>query len=386
MHRNDGSHSNLIPRKGEAMGICHFCKGKFQSEQAVKSHMKRCDLYQADKRKKSAALGGVPKAVVTSPPIKPNPSGAAPDLTAPLHDLMKSISELSSKQAMPQTPQQQHRAILQAVKVQVIDHNQTSLGHVTAALRGDGKMAIERELATLPLDELGFDEACEFATAIRDRLYAVAFRSQARETDRQRVEAESRQQKERDALAALIRADRRKKIFLQQASQQAHAFCLEKKITRWAHLSVLADVESRLNAFLSGDELIMEAQAIVRSVLDARFAEAEATLAAAREKANEQWREEIEAVLVLGALVGLVVLSLHYPAQTVAIFNWIKRIFGYAPGAEACAPNPEASKTTPPAASTELRPPSKRRRKDPVSPSSPELLWGNPVGGEPGHA
>ena len=130
----------------------------------------------------------------------------------------------------------------------------------------------------------------------------------------------------------------------------------------------------------------MEAQAIVQSVLDARITEAQAALAAAQAKANEKWREEMTALLVFGAVVSLVVLSLKYPEQTLAIFEWVERTFGYSPGAEAGTPNPEAPKTDPAVASEEARPRSRRRRKDPVSPSNPEPLWGNSAGGAPGHA
>jgi len=270
--------------------------------------------------------------------------------------------------------------------VQVIDHYRTPLGHVTASLRGDAKLAIEQKLAPLPLAEIPFEEVCEFAAAIREPLYASAFKRQALEAKRQRFEEATRQKKELETLGALLRADRRKKILIQQASHEAHAYCQEKAIIGWAHLSVLADVESRLEAFLTGDEPIMEAQEIVQSVLDARFAEAEATLAAARAKADEQWHEEVAAVLVLGAVAGLVVLSLNYPAQTLAIFNWIERTFGLAAEAEASTSKSDASETTPSAASEEARPRSRRRRKDPVSPSNPEPLWGNSVGGVPGHA
>ena len=140
---------------------------------------------------------------------------------------------------------------------------------------------------------------------------------------------------------------------------------------RWAHISVLSDVESRLDVFLTGDEPILEAQAIVRSVLEGRFAEAEATLAATRAKADEQWREEIADALVLGTLVGLIALSLRYPEHTAAFFNWLERTFGVTPGTEAGASNPEASETTSASASTETRPRSTRRRKDSVAQPDP---------------
>jgi hypothetical protein len=299
---------------------------------------------------------------------------------------MKSISEFSSKQAAPQTPQQKRRTILQAVKARVIDRYGTPLGLVTASMRGTAKMAIERELSTPPLEELGFEEVCELAAAIRDRLYATAFKRQAREAERQRAEAERRHHKELETVGALVRAERRKKVLIQQASHQAHAYCQEKEITGWAHLSVLGDDEARLDALLTGDEPVLEAQAIVRSVLNARFAEAAAKLAAARAKADARWYEELAGVLVLGTLVGLVVLALKYTAQALPILNWIERTFGLTPGAEAGAPNPEASETTPPAASPEARPRSKRWRKYPVTPPSPASPWPPSVGPEPGRA
>ncbi len=370
------------------MAKCQYCRRRFRSEQAVRAHLKYCAQYQSDKRKKSAALGSMPKAAsspVATLPVQSSPPVGAPDLTAPLHDLMKSISEFSTKRDAPQTPQQQRRKILQAAKVQVIDHYRTPLGLVTASMRGATKLQIEQELGPLPLAEIPFEEVCEFAAAIRDPLYATAFKRQALEAERQRVEREKRHKDELEALGALIWADRRKKTLIQQASHQAQASCEEKAITGWAKLSVMGDIESRLEAFLTGDEPIMKAQAIVRSVLAARLAEAEAKLAAARAKATERWHEEVVAVLVLGALAGLVVLAIKYPAQALPILNWIERTFGLTPGAEAATPTPEAAKTTPPAASQEAHPRSTRRRKEPGAPSSPEIPWGNAVGAEPGH-
>ena len=344
------------------MATCTFCKeDRFKSEQGVKAHLKKCDVYLAEKEKKArAALGNKPQAT------------AASDLSVPKLDVVKPIHEPSLKQDASPTPQPQRRTILQVVKMRVIDRYVTPLGQVTTSMRGHAKLMIEQTLARLPLEEIGFEEACEIAAAIRDRLYASAFHRQEREAERQRVDTAAHKKKEVETLGALLRADRRKKTLVQQANQHAHAFCQEKKITGWARLSVVGDIESRLEALLTGDEPILEAQAIVRSVLDFRFLEAEATLAAARAKADAQWHEDVEAVLVLGAVVGLVAFGLHYyPAQMVAIFEWIERTFGLAPGAETSAPNPGSSEkeTTPSAAEARLR--STRRRKYPDEPPDP---------------
>ncbi len=371
------------------MANCGFCYRRFQSPQAVKAHLKHCKRYEASQSKKACALGTKPKAAATPTatlPAQSIPPIEAPDFSAPLREFEQAMREYSTKQNQPPTPQQRRREICQAAKTQVIDRYRPSSGTVTASMRGSAKMLIERELATLPLEELPFEEVLEIAAAIRDGCYGPAFTRQSREATRQRVEEERRHKKEVEALGALIRADRRKTIFLQQANNQAHAYCQEKAIIGWAHVSMLADVKSRLEAFLTGDEPILEAQAIVRSVLEARFAEADATVAAARAKADERWYEEVAAVLVLGALAGLVVLAIKYPAQALPILNWIERTFGLTPEAEAAAPTPETSAPTSPAASAESRPASKRRRKDPVPPSNPEPLWGNSTGGAPGHA
>jgi hypothetical protein len=371
------------------MAKCGFCFRKFRSEQAVKAHLKHCKRYEVSQSKKACALGTKPKAATTPTatlPLQSIPPIEAPDFSTPLREFEKAMSELSTKQNEPSTPQQQRREIVQAAKTQVIDRYRTPSGQVTDSLRGDAKLAIERGLVSLPLEEFPFEEVLEIAAAIRDGCYAPAFTRQAREATRQRVEAETRKKKELEALGALIRADRRKTIFLQQANNQAHAYCQEKAIIGWAHVSMLADVKSRLEVFLTGDEPILEAQAIVRSVLEARFAEADATLAAAQANATARWHEEIAAVLVLGAVVAAPLLAAWYPTQTLAIFNWLEQTFGYTPGAETDSLTHNASETPPSAASPEARAPIKRRRKDPDAPFSPESPWGNALGGEPAHA
>jgi hypothetical protein len=351
--------------------------------------MKWCDQYEIKKSKKSAALGRLPKAAATTAavlPVQSIPLAEAPDLSAPLRELVKSMSEFPMKQPAPQTPQQRRREIVQLAKTQVIDRYRTSAGQVAASMRGSAKLAIERELAPMPLEELPFEEVLEIAAAIRDDCYAPAFTRQARKAECSDAKKEAHRRAELEALGNLRRADRRKKVLVQQASNQACAYCQEKGIIGVRQLSVVGDVEAALGELLSGDEAITEAQAIVQSVLEARLAEAEATRAAAQSKEDEKWQEDLVGLFVLGALVAAPLLAAWYPTQTVAIFNWLEQTFGYTPGAEAAAPTPEAAETTPPAASAEVRPPIKRRRKDPIAPPGPESSWGNAVGGEPAHA
>jgi hypothetical protein len=292
---------------------------------------------------------------------------------------MEMIGNLSTNPQEARSPQQQRRTVLQAAKEHVINHYWTSLGEVTSAMRGVAKGAIERELATLPLEELPFEEVCELAAAIRDQCYGPVFQSQAREAEHQRIEQETRRQRELEQLGVWRRADRRKTAFLDQAIGQAGALCEAKQLVGWDRLSVLGDIKSRLNEFLTGEEPVADAHTIIETVLHGRFAEADAKLAAKRVKDEQQWREELAGCLALGALAGLVVLALTYPAQALPILNWLQRLFGLAPDVDAGSPQPDTSEATQSAASTDAPPHSKRRRKTPVSPVSPPPVWRDAV-------
>ena len=357
------------------MAKCGFCHRRFRSEQAVRAHLKHCKRYEANQSKKACALGTESQACVAAaaiPPVHEIPPIAAPDFSAPLRKFEQALRESLTKQQVPQTPQQQRREIVQAAKTQVIDRYRPSSGTVTVSMRGSAKMLIEREMGTLPLDELPFEEVLELAAAIRDRLYEPALLTQAREAERQQVAHKARRSKQIEDLAAGHRADRRKTTFIEQAIGQARARCEAQQIVGWDRLGVLVDLEVRLKELLTGRESVPDAQVIIQTVLTARFVEAEAKQEAARMKVNKQWLEEVAAILLLVAVVAAPLLAAQYPAQTLAVFNWIERTFGYTLGAEAAGPTPNTSEkeTSPPATSTEARPPIKRRRKDPVSPPS----------------
>lgn len=53
---------------------------------------------------------------------------------------------------------------------------------------------------------------------------------------------------------------------------------------------------------------------------------------------------------MLGAVLGLVVMALKFPAHTSAIFLWIEETFGLTPEGKADSPTPDSSETTPPTA------------------------------------
>ncbi len=363
------------------MARCTYCRRRFCSEQAVRAHLKHCPRYKTVTSQKTGALGREPKAAATAtatPPFAASLAGAPPDLATSGGEFIKSMDEFSRKLEEPPSTQQRRRTILQAAKACVIDSYRTSVGQVTIAMRGAGKTEIERELFTLPLEELPFEEVLELAVAIRDRVYVPVFRKHAQQVARQRVEQKAQHQKELEALGAWRRADRRKTALIDQTLGQARAWCAAKQIVGWDRLSVLGDVKSRLTEFLTGEESVPDAQVIVQGTLEARFAEAELMLSVAREEADEKWREEVVALVVLGGTLILPVLAAMYPAQTTQVFAWLERIFGWPAAAADSAPSASAE----PAAShaSASAPPPRRRWQKTAAPSfSPGFSpWGHP--------
>jgi hypothetical protein len=345
--------------------------------------MKHCTRYKAVKNQKTAALGKEPKAAATPAATSASPAsiaGGSPDLATPWTELIKSMDEFSRKLNEPPSTQQRRRTILQAAKAHVIDSYRTPLGQVSIAMRGAAKAGIERELSALPLEELPFEEVVELAVAIRDRHYAPVFRKEAHEAERLRVQQAAQHQKEIEALGALIRAERRKTTLIDQALSQARAECEAHQIVGWDRLSLLSDVKSRLTELLTGDEPVPEAQVIVHGVLEARLAEAKATLAAAQAKADAKWREDLEGALVLSALAGLIVLALKFPEQALPILQWIERTFGLTPAPETGPASTEASGPAASPASASTPPPRRPRRTVKVPSPCPESpTWERPV-------
>lgn len=227
--------------------------------------MKGCDEYK--KNKKLAALGNKPKAGST--PSDQPPTSIERHCVAPLREFEKAMHEFTTKQEAPQTPQQLRRSTLQAVKARVIDQHQSSSGMVSSTMRGDAKMAMEQQLALLPLEELPYHEACELGAAIRDRLYAPVFKKETKEAEQQQAEQESRRRKHTEETEAGHRAAGRIATPIDQAIGQAQERCEAKQIVGRNRFGVLVDIESQLTRFLSGDESIPDAHAIIQTVIDA---------------------------------------------------------------------------------------------------------------------
>lgn len=371
------------------MAKCSFCEQKFRSDQAVKAHLRFCSRYQPRGGKQASALGLKPKAgavVAMEHPLHLGPTVAEPDESSPMRDFIKVMSDAAAKPDQPLSAEQRRRQCLQEIKRQVVDQSGPPHVTVTITMRGAAKATIERELRGMALEELPPEERYEIGAAIRDRVFAPAFKRQAEEAERRDAKKEAQRRADLETFGNLRRADRRKQILIQQASHQAQAYCEKHEITGWAQLSVVGDIEARLGDLLSGDEAITEAKGIVQCVLEARFQEAEATLAAAKAKEDAKWHEDMIGLLVFAGLLAIPLVVQQYPLQAMAFCQWLERTFGLKPAAEPEVQTRAESEPPASATSAEARPSIRRRPKAPASPLCPEPPWGNPFASPPGCA
>lgn len=236
-------------------------------------------------------------------------------------------------------------------------------------MRGAAKIAIERELCTVALEELPPEELYELGASIRDTIYDPIFEAQSYEASRREEQKQAKRRKDREQIGVWRRACRRKETLINQASAQANAMCEAKQVVGLDRLSVLGDIHSQLNELLTGEEPVSEAHAIIQLVLDARFTELDAKLAAAQAKRDAKWREEMQGLLVLFGVIALPVLAMKYPEQVLPIISWIEQTFGKtASGEEATATANACSQTTSTSAHSSERP--RRYRKSSVTPLS----------------
>src|SRR5262249_13568197 len=172
------------------MHICRFCgRDDFPSPQSFYAHLKWCDAYRQHKldQKTAASLRqAVPKAhanPTTSPP--PNPLLHTND---PFTPWMQTLQEMGLRSPLAgdaqETAQQRIRWLLQAAKSRAIDQEWSYMGRVTADMRAEARLAIDRELRSEPLDEFTPDELRELVEGVRNRIYTCIQRRQERETRR----------------------------------------------------------------------------------------------------------------------------------------------------------------------------------------------------------
>jgi len=286
------------------MHTCRFClRDDFPSPQSFYAHLKWCDAYRQHKLEQEAAASlrqAVPKAHPDHTTSPPTPLPHTNDPFAPFMQALQGAGLRSPKTVEDQeTAQHRIRRVLQTAKTQAIDHYWPLTGTVTAEMRAEARLAIDRELRHEPLDEFTPQEVRELVEGLRDRVYTAILRRQEKETRRsQEAEArkrvdglkQDRQQQERT---------KKKAAFLTEARRRAVVLFQTRSLSLVQRILVMDEILTLLDAALSGDESLPEASASIEAVLQGRVADWEAQDAAKAAKQQEEWMEFAVVVLVI---------------------------------------------------------------------------------------
>ena len=246
---------------------CHFCGQHFRNTQAVRAHLKGCAAYR---QLPKATVPSIGSATATLSGRGPHPgSRPAPDPGPPRRrEPPRIATDLSP------APYQNvlRRGQIQSVKDKVIG-SWWQPGHtIPSEVKAQALVAIEQELARLPVDQLPRSELVTIAEGIRDRLYRPVLQAQQRAQ-----EAEDRKRNQARQRTTLI------------ASGAAHA----NQILRQQHdldgrtrLDLEQQVKRALEQEIDGSESEADLQARVDDLLTKH-------LEPIQRKRREQTRQEL---------------------------------------------------------------------------------------------
>jgi hypothetical protein len=269
---------------------CHFCSRSFRNRQAVRAHLKSCAGYRQLPKAALPSVGGTPGT--------PGSRGRYPDVGP----IWKSIPDANPPRSQTPrtaagtgrktTPTGLARWMIQSVKDEVIG-KWRSQGHIMPSeTKAQALMAIERELSTLPIDQLPRSELVTVAEGIRDRYYRPVM--QAEQRAREQAERMQNQARQRTALIAAGMAHANRALRQQPNLDGLTRLDLEQK------------VKQALEQDIDGSEGEVDVQALVTQTIERELKPLQKQ---AREKARQlliahgiayakgalDWKEDLEA-------------------------------------------------------------------------------------------
>ena len=363
------------------MYTCRFCgRTDFSSRQSFYAHLKWCPEYPKRKQKRKAASGtslreAVPKAEPGwASPMQPLPLPDPNELFAPFKDFLQSVGvPLPNAGSTQETPQQRRRRLLQTAKYHAVDQYSMFTGTVTAEMRAEAKLAIERELRDEPLEEFSPQEVNELAEGIRDRIYTSFRHRQEKETRRTREAEERKRADQRDDDRKNTERIKKKAAFLNEALRRVITFLKTHSLSPPRRLQVMEEVLTQLDEAFTGAEPPSEAYAAIDAILQARIAEWDACAAAREAKQQEEWWELATVVVVV------IVLGFMY-IKSPEILQWLLKILSPKPAADSGSAQQSTAEASHHASDEQIpRRPIRRIRRPPQSPApEPPFSPSNP--------
>jgi hypothetical protein len=328
------------------METCWDCQKEFLTSQGRKAHQKTCKQRKA-RREQQAALGTaslrqpVPQANGTNSPSRPftqQEHSQAPDPFAPLLDLLrKSGTPLSKSDSSHQTPAQRRRTLLQEAKVTVIDQYWYPPFPITAQMKADARLHIDRELRNEPLEEWPLSESLEMAASLRDRVYTAAHREIEKATKLSREE----QERDLNELRGQTERTKRKEQWIAEALSRLGTKIRVHSIPPLIALQAICDIKAHLGMTLSGAESLPDAYAAIDAAIQSRVAEWRRDGEIREERKREKW---IEGATAVGLVIGFCYLYVYAPQ----IFKYLFDILFSGNQRDAAPNSPPQNSSTPP--------------------------------------
>jgi len=189
--------------------------------------------------------------------------------------------------------------LLQAAKSQAIDHYWSLTRTVTAEMRAEARLTIDRELRHEPLDEFTPQEVRELVEGIRERVFLSIQRRQEKETRRIREAEERTRAGQLENTLKQQERSQKKAAFLTEARRRAVVLFQTRSLSLIQRIRVMDEILTPLNAALTGEESLAEACASIDAVLQGRVADWETQDAAKADKQQEEWIEFAVVILVI---------------------------------------------------------------------------------------
>jgi hypothetical protein len=232
------------------VATCNFCRRSFRNTQAVRAHLKACPAY-----------GRLPKAPLPRVGNKPRTVSAPdsdPGVRSPSEDVRPTPPRPQPARIVAGTGQTANlsglaRWMIQSVKDEVIG-SWWSPGHtITSEAKAEALVAIDQELARLPVDQLPRAELVTIAEGTRERIYRPVIQAQ----QRAREEEERRRQQARQRTTLIIAGV----THASQALRQRH------DLASWTRLDLEQKVKRAIEQAIDGSESEVDMRALVDSLV-----------------------------------------------------------------------------------------------------------------------
>jgi hypothetical protein len=204
-------------------------------------------------------------------------------------------------------------------KRQAVDQYWWFPGTVTAQMRAEAKLAIDRELRNEPLEEWTPQEVMSVAEGIRDRLYATVLQAQEKAARRKRELEDRKRTDEAEEIQKARERKKKKAAYLEEAGRRTTVLLKSRSLHLVERLSVWEDIQMQLDAVLTGAESPVEAYATMEALLQARVAEWNASDEAMQAQRYEEWGE---VAIVLAGILALGFLYVKAPQ----VLAWILQV------------------------------------------------------------